>query len=148
MIALCAACGKPLSTLTETCDRWQVGYPDLRNVRFKRIVADIACGHCFVAKDGVHHCDCPLETCPRCLQTAVNCQCVRTLHYFKRLRSRGAGMALLLAVAALLNTTVCGPTRGSLDRQLAVAQVAAEKATANAALASERARVVAIHEGR
>jgi hypothetical protein len=56
-----------------------------------------------------------------------------------------SGLALL-AVAALL-ATGCGSTRGSLDRQLAAAQVAAEKSISDAALASERARGAEIHRG-
>jgi hypothetical protein len=52
--------------------------------------------------------------------------------------------AILALVAAL---TGCGSTRSSLDRQLAAAQVAAERTTADRALAAERARVQAIHGG-
>jgi hypothetical protein len=56
-----------------------------------------------------------------------------------------SGLALL-AVAALL-ATGCGSTRGSLDRQLAAAQVEAERTIADSALAAERARVAEIHRG-
>jgi hypothetical protein len=142
----CEACGARMSLLIRSSTRWQTSFADLRKVRYKRIAADVACSHCHIAAGGIHHADCPLEACPRCLQTGANYQCVKTRTYYQRLRSRSAGLALL-SVAALLNTTVCGPTRGSLDRQLAAAQVAAERATADAALAAERARVQAIHGG-
>jgi uncharacterized lipoprotein YmbA len=50
------------------------------------------------------------------------------------------------ALAAAMLLTGCGSTR-AIDRQLAAAQVAAERATADAALAAERARVAEIHRG-
>ena len=71
--------------------------------------------------------------------------CSKDRIYYRRLRSGRAGL-VLLAVAALLTTTYCGSAR-RFDRQLA-AQVATERAIADAALASERARVAAIHEAR
>ena len=55
-----------------------------------------------------------------------------------------ASSLALLAVAALL-TTGCGSTTRAIDRQLAAAQVAAERTVADRALASERARFQAIH---
>ena len=139
----CEVCGTRMSLLIRSCTRWQVGFGDRPRVKYKRLTADIACGHCFVGAGGVHHADCPGEVCPRCLQSAANCQCVKLRRYYQRLR-RGAVVSLF--VAALLTTTYCGSAR-SLDRQLA-AQVAAERAIADSALLAERARVQAIHQGR
>ena len=71
-----------------------------------------------------------------------------------RLRSGGATeiqkaeiavivVALVLAVALLL--TNCGSTSERLNRQFAAAQAAHERTIADRALASEKARIQAIH---
>ena len=39
----CEACGARMSLLIRSCTRWQVGFGDLRAVRFKRLVAERDC---------------------------------------------------------------------------------------------------------